>query len=336
MLPPLFPMSSPRPPRSGCLMGLPWVRLDANIGTHDKILALEADPSSKRWQAAWSYAVALAWSGGQGTDGHIPSYALASVKGTNVTARLLVKYRLWIEATDGWRIVNYAERQELEVVTAGKREMKRMAARRATVFAGMAPNAGPPGRDAVMRSPSRATRDCESHLRVAVANPYERTDEQNVDVANGHRSSFGRIAEGRNSEKTGVVGMTTSDEVEAIESLTHRLTSWGVPGAPEKAKQFIDSMVHHGWKVTPNPRRSTPASPTTRRRCATSVGTGSTSTTATPTSSCPFVCLPVGGPLEPGTSRPSASAIAPAPRTWPARETTASPREGVKMDRRND
>lgn len=109
-------------------MALPWVRLDANIGTHDKILALEADPSPLRWKALWSYTVALAWAGGQGTDGHIPSYALGAVKGTPVTARLLVKWRLWIEATDGWRIVNYAERQELEVVTAGKREMKRMAA----------------------------------------------------------------------------------------------------------------------------------------------------------------------------------------------------------------
>lgn len=108
-------------------MALPWVRLDANIGTHDKVLALESDPSSRKWQALWSYAVALAWSGGQGTDGHIPRYALQNIKGTAVTARLLVKYRLWIEAPDGWRIVNYAERQQLDIVSAGKREMKRYA-----------------------------------------------------------------------------------------------------------------------------------------------------------------------------------------------------------------
>ena len=45
-------------------MGLPWVRLDANIATHDKMLALLADPSPQKWQAAASYMFALAWAGG--------------------------------------------------------------------------------------------------------------------------------------------------------------------------------------------------------------------------------------------------------------------------------
>ena len=93
-------------------MGLPWVRLDANIATHDKILFLASDPSALRWQAAFSYVCALAWSGGQGTDGRIPSAALGIVHGNAKTARLLVKYSLWKEAPAGYQIVNFELRQQ--------------------------------------------------------------------------------------------------------------------------------------------------------------------------------------------------------------------------------
>lgn len=109
-------------------MSLPWVRLDSHIASHDKILALLADPSPKRWQASFSYVCALGWSGDHGTDGMIPSTALPFVHGTKATARLLVTYRLWEETLTGWQIVNYAARQELAAVTAGKREAKRYAA----------------------------------------------------------------------------------------------------------------------------------------------------------------------------------------------------------------
>lgn len=98
-------------------MGLAWVRLDANISTHDKILYLVSDPSTLRWQAAFSYVCSLAWSGGQGTDGRIPSAALGIVHGTQKTARLLVKYRLWTEATAGYEIVNFGSRQQLNAAT---------------------------------------------------------------------------------------------------------------------------------------------------------------------------------------------------------------------------
>lgn len=112
-------------------MALPWVRLDANIGSHDKILALLNDPSAKKWQAAASYCFALGWSGGHGTDGLIPAAALPFVHGSKVTARLLVTYRLWEETAAGWRIVNYAERQELEIARAGRTESRRVAAEKA-------------------------------------------------------------------------------------------------------------------------------------------------------------------------------------------------------------
>jgi hypothetical protein len=111
--------------------GLPWVRLDANVGTHDKVLALVHDPSPKRWQALTSYFIALGWSGGQGTDGRVPAYALPAIQGTPATARLLVKHGLWIEKTGAWEIKNWAERQELSAITAGKNEARRVAAEKA-------------------------------------------------------------------------------------------------------------------------------------------------------------------------------------------------------------
>lgn len=99
-------------------MALPWVRLDTNIGSHDKILSLLSDPSAKRWQAYASYVTALAWSGGHGTDGRIPVSALPFVHGTTATARLLVKHKLWDEQTAAWQIVNFGTRQmTADVVT---------------------------------------------------------------------------------------------------------------------------------------------------------------------------------------------------------------------------
>lgn len=112
-------------------MALPWVRLDSNIAAHDKILDLLNDPSPRKWQAVASYMFSIGWSGGQGTDGRIPRAALPMVHGTETTARLLCKYRLWEARTADWLIVNYAERQQLDAITAGKAEARRVAAEKA-------------------------------------------------------------------------------------------------------------------------------------------------------------------------------------------------------------
>jgi len=103
-------------------MALPWVRLDANIGSHDKVLSLLADPSNQKWRAYASYMTSIAWSGGHGTDGRIPRAALPFVDGNDQTARLLVKYRLWTEGTAAWHIVNYEQRQEVSDVSEEKRK----------------------------------------------------------------------------------------------------------------------------------------------------------------------------------------------------------------------
>lgn len=109
-------------------MALPWFRVDSHIASHDKILMLLSDPSPKRWQASFSYVCAIGWSVDQGTDGRIPPMALPFVHGNAATARLLVTYRLWHEAPHGWEIVNFAERQQLDAITAGKQEAARFAA----------------------------------------------------------------------------------------------------------------------------------------------------------------------------------------------------------------
>jgi hypothetical protein len=85
-------------------MSLPWFRLDSHIGSHDKVLLLFSDPSPKRWQAFSSYVCAMGWSVDHGTDGDIIPAALPFVHGTTVTARLLVKYRMWEESANGWSI----------------------------------------------------------------------------------------------------------------------------------------------------------------------------------------------------------------------------------------
>lgn len=112
-------------------MGLPWVRMDSTIASHDKILHLASDPSAQRWQAAFSYVCAIGWSGAQGTDGFIPNSALPFVHGTPKTARLLVKYRLWEEATAGFHIRNFESRQQLAAVRDGVMQQKAAAGRKA-------------------------------------------------------------------------------------------------------------------------------------------------------------------------------------------------------------
>lgn len=98
-------------------MALPWVRLDSNIHSHDKILALLSDPSPKKWQGTAVYMMSIGWSGGHETDGKIPRAALGQIHCTVPVARLLVKYGLWTESVSGWEIVNFSERQQLSTET---------------------------------------------------------------------------------------------------------------------------------------------------------------------------------------------------------------------------
>ena len=123
-------------------MGLPWVRLDSNIATHDKVLNLISDPGKGKWQAFTLYTCALGWSGGNGTDGFVPSAALPFVHGTAATARLLVKYALWDEARCGYQIRNFGERQQSSGAAQSVHDAQKRGARKGNCVRHHGPECG--------------------------------------------------------------------------------------------------------------------------------------------------------------------------------------------------
>jgi len=105
-------------------MGLPWVRVDANIASHDKILALLEHRNGRA--TAFSYICSLGYAGGNGTDGHIPFAALPFIHATKKDAEALVNVGLWEPNPRGWTIHNYAERNQTaavaDAIRAGQRQ----------------------------------------------------------------------------------------------------------------------------------------------------------------------------------------------------------------------
>lgn len=122
-------------------MALPWVRLDSNIATHPKILALLAEKDGPK--AFVLYVSALGYAGGHGTDGTIPRYALSVLHGNDKLATLLVDKGLWeYAAADVFSIHNFASRQELAAVTAGKRMAQSIGGKKAMCHRHHGPNCG--------------------------------------------------------------------------------------------------------------------------------------------------------------------------------------------------
>ena len=91
------------------MAGLPWIRVDTNVNTHDKILELVGGGSKGR-AAGFVYWMSLCYAGGQDTGGLIKKAVLPFLHGTPADARLLVESRLWTPADGGWQIVNYGTR----------------------------------------------------------------------------------------------------------------------------------------------------------------------------------------------------------------------------------
>ncbi len=105
-------------------MPLPWVRLDSNIASHDKILAVIEQKNGYR--AAFAYVCGLGYCGSHATDGLIPFSALPYIHATRAVAEQLVEVRLWEPHPMGWTVRNWALRQELEAVTEDKRARQRL------------------------------------------------------------------------------------------------------------------------------------------------------------------------------------------------------------------
>jgi hypothetical protein len=109
-------------------MSLPWVRLDSNIAWHDKTVKVLSCRGGKA--AMLAYVFALGWSGGQGTDGHIPKAILPLIHATPQDASVLVSVGLWLPDADGdgWWIHNFERRQETAAASEARREKARKAA----------------------------------------------------------------------------------------------------------------------------------------------------------------------------------------------------------------
>lgn len=90
-------------------MPLPWVRVDTNLPTHEKILGL-ASLGQKGLAAAFVYVCSITYAGGHDTSGFIAKAALPFVHGTPAMARLLVEARLWVPVDGGWQIKNWGDR----------------------------------------------------------------------------------------------------------------------------------------------------------------------------------------------------------------------------------
>jgi len=110
-------------------MALPWVRIDAGIATHDKILNLLAQRNGRA--IAFSYICAIAYSGGNGTDGLIPFNALRYIHATKRDAETLVEADLFVPDRLGWMIRNYNHRQQMSASAEAVRRSQREGALRA-------------------------------------------------------------------------------------------------------------------------------------------------------------------------------------------------------------
>ena len=108
------------------MAGLPWVRLDTGFPSNAKILGLIAD---RKRAAAFGYVCALAWSGGQGTDGFIPGVALSQMHLNPESALSGVRAGLFIPVLGGFQINDWAEYQQSTTETAERSAKAQAAAR---------------------------------------------------------------------------------------------------------------------------------------------------------------------------------------------------------------
>lgn len=122
-------------------MSLPWVRLDSNIASHDKVVQLLSQRDGHK--AFTLYVCGLGYAGGHATDGHIPRAALPFIHGTERLAIMLVEARLWQHTgAQGWRIHNWEQRQELAIVTAMKETGRKKASAKANCMRWHGPDCG--------------------------------------------------------------------------------------------------------------------------------------------------------------------------------------------------
>lgn len=105
---------------------LNWSRLDANIATNHKTLALLGVKGGDH--ALLVNLFSHGYCAGHGTDGFIPKAALGTFHGTTKDAALLVEVGLWDDADGGWEVHDWTEYQPTSEETQKRSQRARDAA----------------------------------------------------------------------------------------------------------------------------------------------------------------------------------------------------------------
>ena len=121
-------------------MPLPWVRLDTNLPSHDKMLTLIGMKDGYR--AGFVYVCGLAYCGQNETDGFIPTAALPFVHGRKADAERLVEVGLWAPAPNGWQLRNWDGRQQSVGTSKALRAGQRLGALKANCVRWHGPECG--------------------------------------------------------------------------------------------------------------------------------------------------------------------------------------------------
>jgi len=108
------------------MAGLNWVRLDANLHSNHKVLALLGDKNGDH--ALCVYVFSLGHSGAHGTAGFIPAAALGLFHGKPRDAAQLVDVGLWHEIPGGWEIHDWMEYQPTDEESKARSERAKKAA----------------------------------------------------------------------------------------------------------------------------------------------------------------------------------------------------------------
>ena len=107
-------------------MSLPWVRLDTQMPSNPKLLAMLQRKDGHR--AAFAWVCGLSYTGAHGLDGFLTKESLPFIHCRNVDAALLVHFGLWKTAPGGWQINGWDEKQQSSDETKQRRVRAQAAA----------------------------------------------------------------------------------------------------------------------------------------------------------------------------------------------------------------
>lgn len=105
---------------------LNWSRLDANVATNHKTLALLGMRGGEHALLVWMFS--HGYCAGHGTDGFIPKAAIGTFHGTAKDAVLLVEVGLWDECEGGWEVHDWSDYQPTSEESRARSERARKAA----------------------------------------------------------------------------------------------------------------------------------------------------------------------------------------------------------------